>query len=138
MPFVYPTDVELREIESDFVAEETTTDPIFADFPIVDSNSHTLAWETYDATTGLQQVRGLNGQPGRVQRKGIKGYLAEPAVFGEVLELDEKYMTEARPIGQLTGKINLDAEILRLHRQLVARDVTRKRCSIWTLLTTGR
>lgn len=133
----YPTDAELRELEPDFLAAETANDPIFSDFPIVDVNADVLMWETYDPVTGLQQVRGLNGQPGRVARVGAKSYVAAPGYYGEVVSVDERLLTQARPLGQWAGPINLDAEILRLQRQLVAREVALVRASIWTLLSSG-
>ncbi len=134
---IFPRDEELREIEPDFIAAETAVDPIFEDFPIVAENASILRWEQYDSVSGLQEIRGLNGEPPRVRRDGVNTFIAEPGVYGEFETIDEKYITDARPVGKL-GSIDITQEVLRVQRKLVARDIQRKLYSIWQLLGKGK
>ena len=53
-------------------------DPILQKhFPIVNVDSHILSWEQRDNYKGLQQVRGLDGQPKRINNVGAKRFTME-------------------------------------------------------------
>lgn len=135
--FTYPTNGELREIEPDLVRQLTLTDPLFRHFPIVNANADVLMWECYDRMTGLQAARGLNGDPTHVLPVGAKGYVAQPGVYGEFLPIDEKYLTQARPLGVMAGPIDLTTEIRRNQDFLLGREIDRIKQIGWTLLSTG-
>lgn len=137
MQFTYPTNAELREIEPDLVKQLTLADPLFRHFPIVNDNADVLMWEAYDRMTGLQSVRGLNGDPTHVKPVGAKGYVAQPGVYGEFRRIDEKRMTQARPLGVMAGAIDLTTEIRREQDYLLGREIDRIKQIGWTLLGTG-
>jgi hypothetical protein len=90
-----------------------------------------------DSYKGLQQIRGLNGQPKRVNAVGGNRYTIEPGVYGEFANIDELELTTRRPWGQFNGS----------HRYLrprhakagpASRPPHRSHPSIlWTLVTTG-
>ena len=135
--FTYPTNAELREIEPDLVKQLTLNDPLFGFFPIRYENADVLMWEAYDRMTGLQSVRGLNGDPTHVRPVGAKGYVAQPGVYGEFRRIDEKRMTQARPLGQMAGAIDLTREVRREQDYLLGREIDRIRQIGWTLVGTG-
>lgn len=133
----YPTGAELTVIGQEFTAAMTLDDPIFQLFPIVSVNDHLLAWEQRDNFKGLQQIRGLNGQPPRIAALGGKRYLYEPGVYGEFAPIDEQELTRRRQWGQYSGPIPIGDLVTEKQEQLTARDIGRKRFILWTLLTTG-
>lgn len=136
-PFTFPSSIELKEIEQVKLPVLTQDDPIFDEFPIVEENSNRLRWEQMDNYVGLQQVRGLNGAPGKVARVGAKSYDMEPGVYGEFLQIDEKELTERRQLGTFGTPISLSDITSRLQSQLLSRRIDRIKHIIWTLLTTG-
>lgn len=135
--FTYPDQKELKEVEQEKLPSLIEDDEIFDDFPITEVPSWRLSWEQLDNFQGLQQVRGLDGQPGRVQQVGAKSYDFEPGVYGEFGTLTEKQLSEARELGTFDKPISLDTLIGRLQTQLLNRRIDRIRQIIWTLLTSG-
>ncbi len=135
--YAYPTSVELTTIGQDFLAALTRDDPAFQLFPIVETDSHLLEWEQRDNYRGLQQIRGLNGEPPRVVALGGKRYLMEPGVYGEFLPLDEAELTRRRQWGTFGTPIPVADMVAEKEEQLVAREIARMRQVIWTLLGTG-
>lgn len=133
----YPTGAELRAIGQEFTAAMTLDDPIFRLFPIVESDEHLLSWEIRDNYKGMQQIRGLNGEPPRIGALGGKRFIYEPGIYGEFATLDEQELTRRRQWGQYSGPIPIDDMVGEKQEQLTARDVARKRFILWTLLTTG-
>ena len=91
--YQYPTTRELREINPEKIQNLTRSRPTFDIFPITESPYWTLEWRQKDNWRGLQQLRGLNGEPGHVKMQGDKSYSAQPGVFGEFMTIDEKMMT---------------------------------------------
>lgn len=91
--YQYPTTRELREINPEKIINLTRTRPTFAIFPIEESQYWTLEWKQKDNWRGLQQLRGLNGEPSKVSMVGERAFSAEPGVYGEYMTLDEKMMT---------------------------------------------
>lgn len=135
--FTYPTQKELREIEQEKLPVLTQDDPIFDDFPITEAKSWRLSWEQLDNYQGLQSVRGLDGQPGRVKMTGAKSYDFEPGVYGDFGTMTEKMLSEARELGSYDAPASLDTFVGRLQSLLLTRRIDRIRFIIWTLLTTG-
>jgi len=101
----------------------------------VDANI--LRWQQYDRYQGLQQVRGLNGEPPKVKRVGINEYQMNPGTYGEFVEVDEMELTTRREIGTFGTPVKLDDLVLQGQEQLQQREVDRIRLILWTLLTTG-
>lgn len=136
--YSFPTSRELTEIGQDFLGPMTLNDPIFRYFPVRNVDSHLLEWEQRDNYKGLQQVRGLNGEPGRVNAIGGKRYRMEPGVYGEHIDLREDELTTRRAWGdQMERPIDLTPPVTEKTEQLVTREVARMRQILWTLVATG-
>jgi hypothetical protein len=135
--FIYPTSSELREIEQDLLPVLVQNDPIFDAFPITAVNENLLTWIAYDRFTGLQAVRGLNGEASRVKQIGAKRWVMEPGVYGEFEPIDEMELTTRRPIGEWSGTVDITDLVRHRQDQLLTREIDRIRTVIWTLLSYG-
>lgn len=135
--YSYPTSSELTLIAQNFQARRQLDNVIFRHFPVRSVDSHVLQWEQKDNYIGLQQVRGLNGEPGRVAAVGGKRYVMRPGVYGEYLPIDEDELTARRQWGSFNAPISLDDLVMEKTEQLVVREVTRITQILWTLVSTG-
>lgn len=135
--FIYPTSVQLMQIAQTLTPRLQEGRAGFNLFPMVDVDAHLLEWEQLDNYVGLQQVRGLNGEPSRVKPTGSKRYMMEPGVYGEFGLIDELELTTRRQIGSFESPINISDLVLARQNQLLARRLDRIELIIWTLLTTG-
>jgi hypothetical protein len=135
--FVYPTSAELRRIEQDKLPNLIAQRPIFSILPIESVDTHILLWEQEDNYVGLQQIRGLNGQPGRVKKTGAKRYIMQPGVYGEYTTIDELELTERRQWGTFNQPVSIDDLIMREQDRLLGRRLDRIEFIGWTLLVTG-
>jgi hypothetical protein len=133
----YPTNAELMEIAQDKLPNLMADRLGFTLMPIRNIDASILKWEQKDNYIGLMQIRGINGSAPRVNRVGQKGYLMQPGVYGEFLDVDELEITTRRPIGQFSGAIPIDDIVMGLQDQLLERRLNRMEQIIWTLLTTG-
>lgn len=134
--FTYPTNTELTEIAQSLLPVLTLDDPIFRLFPISDHDTTLVMWEQEDDFQGLQQVRGLNGEPAKVQPLGAKQYQMTPGVYGEQLLVSERELTERRRYGTFDQPITVDDLVMARVRQLKGREISRIRQILWTLLAT--
>lgn len=135
---IYPSNRVLRTVAAIKAANLEARRMIFTILPIGTLDSHTLEWEQEDNYTGLQQVRGLNGRPPRVQHVGAKRYVAEPGVYGEHMVIDELEITKRRNYGQLTDNaVDVSELVARRQDRLLARRYDRIEQIGWLLLTTG-
>jgi hypothetical protein len=138
MPDVtYPTNAELRRIEQVKLPRLTQDRAIFNIFPITTVDAPVLMWEQEDNYTGLQQVRGLNGDPPRVKHTGAKRYVAAPGIYGEFEPIDEAELTMRRGWGEWSGSVSIDDLVMRLQDKLLGRRLDRIEYIGWTFLTTG-
>lgn len=135
--FTYPEAAELREVEQVLLPQLVEDDPIFDEFPMVDSDYDRLIWEQKDNYQGLQQVRGLNGAPRLVKRPGSKMYDMEPGSYGEFTTIDEKELTQRRRLGAWDDPISIDDLVGDAQTLLLQRRLDRIRYIIWTLITSG-
>jgi hypothetical protein len=135
--YTYPEASELREIEQELLPAAVADDPIFDQFPVVESDRARLRWVQKDNYQGLQQIRGLNGAPRVVRLPGAKVFDMEPGVYGEFAQLDEKELTERRELASWDEPINLDEMVGDAQALLLQRRLDRIRYIIWTLLTAG-
>lgn len=135
--YTFPTQQELKEIEQVKLPVLTMDDPVFDEFPITEVNSWRLRWEQLDNYQGLQNVRGLDGQPGRVKLVGSSAFDYEPGVYGDFTPIGEKMLSEARELGQYDKPASLDTFVGRAQTMLLTRRIDRIRYIIWTLLTSG-
>lgn len=135
--FIYPSSVQLTQIAQILEPRLQIGRVGFEIFPMRTVDAHLLQWEQMDNFIGLQQVRGLNGDPNRVKPVGMKRYMMEPGIYGEYGLIDEHELTVRRPMGDFTGQINITDLVLARQNQLLARRLDRVELIIWTLLTTG-
>jgi hypothetical protein len=133
----FPTSADLREIEQELIPAAEEDDPIFDEFPIEESDFDRVMWEQEDNYAGLQQVRGLEGEPRVVQRPGSKMFDMEPGVYGEFTGIREKELTQRRKFATFGDPINIDDLVGKSQMFLLSRRYDRIRYIIWTLLTSG-
>jgi hypothetical protein len=147
--YIYPSNATLMEVDPVLQAELTLDDVLFSTvevpgvgpvgpfMPTEDLDSSVLMWEQEDDFFGLQQVRGINGQPPRVLPTGAKSYLMQPGVYGEWMPIDEKQITERRQYGTFAQPIDLTDLTAQKQKQLLGRRLDRIRYIGWTLFSTG-
>jgi hypothetical protein len=135
--YVFPTSAELQQIAQDKMPNLLTNRPIFDIFPMRSVNEALLIWEQLDNFKGLQQVRGLNGQPPKVQPVGLKQYQMQPGVYGEFLPINELEMTIRRAPGSWNTPVDITDMVLEKQDQLLQRRLDRIEQICWILLATG-
>lgn len=135
--YVYPTNQELQMVAQTKIPALEMNDPIFEHFPTVNVDSHVLSWEQMDNYKGLQQIRGLNGQPKRVNAVGGNRFTMEPGVYGEFMNIDELELTTRRPWGEFNGSVDISDLVMQKQDQLLQRRVDLIKSILWTLVTTG-
>lgn len=133
----YPTDIELKEIEQTLLPSLVQDDEIFNIFPIVESNRNRLRWVQRDNYYGLQQIRGLNGQPKIVYLPGSNEWDYKPGVYGEYVQLDEEEVSERRQLARFDEPVDITDLVSDAQQFLLQRRIDRMRYIIWTLVTTG-
>lgn len=135
--YIFPTSAQLRTIEQLKLPNLLEARPVFDEFPIVPVDDSVLMWEQEDNYTGLQQLRGINGAPPRINRIGAKRYVARPGVYGEFSLIDEDEITRRRAFGRLDQRIDLRDLTVKEQDRLIGRRLDRIELIIWTLLATG-
>jgi len=135
--YVYPTNSELQLVLAEKTPVLTLDDPLFSIMPIVDVDTYELTWEQLDNYTGLQAVRGLNGQPGNVEAVGANLFRIKPGVYGDFTTIDEEELTTRRQFGTFNVPIDITDLVMIKQDQLLNRCIDRIRQIGWLLLTTG-
>lgn len=133
--YVFPTAVELFEIEQVKLPMLTMNDPLFEVMPIRNRDNFVVMWEQKDNFVGLQQLRGLDGRPSRVNGVGGKRFQMTPGVYGEFADIREEELTLRRQYGaNTTQSIDLTDLVLEKQDQLLGRRVDRIRQIGWDVL----
>jgi hypothetical protein len=132
--YVFPTSIELREIEQIKLPQLTMTDPIFQIMPMRETEHFLVSWEQKDNFTGLQGLRGLDGTPARVNAVGSKRFNMTPGVYGEFLPITEEELTLRRQIGSFATPIDLSELVMERQDQLLSRRIDRIRQIGWSVL----
>lgn len=132
--YEYPISTELRQINPEKIVDLTRERPTFSIFPMVDSNAWTLEWEMKDNYMGLQQLRGINGEPSYVKMVGGKRFSANPGVYGEYMTLDEKQMTLRAADAAGTGVVNVTDLVLERQDYLNNREIDLIEYIHWKIL----
>lgn len=135
--YQYPTNSELQVIDRELQAVLTMDDPLFDLMPIVNVNSFDLLWDIPGNITGLTNLRGLNGQPGNVNRLGANRFRVRPGVYGEFLTIDEEEMTTRAQLGTWNIPIDVSDLVRECQDQLINRRISLLRRMGWLLLATG-
>lgn len=135
--FSYPTAEELTLIAQQKLPTLAANDIIFKYFPIVNHNYDRVVWEQLDNYIGLTQLRGLGGQPPKVQRVGAKSYSAPAGVYGEYALIDEAELVRRRQFGTFNQPITINDLTTQGQDQLMNRYFDRMRQILWTLCATG-
>jgi hypothetical protein len=139
--WVYPSSITLRAVAQELIPRLAAARPLHGPggpFPIVDDDADTLIWEQRDVYTGLQQVRGLGGQPQRVVRTGASRYMMEPGYYGEFEFIDERELTKRRPYGLTFDQpVDITDLVREAQDKLLERRLDRIEQICWTLLSTG-
>lgn len=135
---VYPTNYEITEILPDLIADAgLDNDPIFQHFPIDYTEMSRVIWEKQDNFVGLTQLRGINGQPGRVLNVGEKTYEMDPGYYGDSATITEKEMLQQRKPGTPNEIWDVSSLVMKRTRQLLQRAFWRIRQVVWALAATG-
>lgn len=140
MAFVYPSMMHLRQISQTLLPNLMAGRVVFGEdlFPITTVDQHNLEWEQKDNILGLQQGRGLNNRPARIQRLGGRRFMVEPGVYGEYAMVDERELTIRRSWGgAIDQPINVTDLVLECQNQLLQRRLDRQEWIVWTLLVSG-
>lgn len=135
--FTYPTNAELTAILQEKLLVRTIEDALFDVMPLEADDAATVMWEQEDNYTGLMALRGLEGQPNRVSRVGMKQYSMTPGVYGDFISLDETELTLGRAPGQFGASIDLERTVMKRQDQLLNRAVDRLRMIGWSLVSKG-
>lgn len=135
--YTYPTSKEIHEIEQKQL-------PILEEgriglelFPVETSDSDEVYWEQKDDYLGLQQVRGLDGSPGRVKKTGAKQYSMAPGAYGEFEQISERELTRRRQLGTFGTPIDISDLVGTAEEKLLQRELDRIEYIVWTLLQSG-
>lgn len=137
MPFIFPASADLMLIEPELLPTIEADNPIFQIMPTRDVDAAEVIWDQEDNYTGLQQARGLGGDPVRVKRTGYNRFKMEPGVYGEFMRLDERELVELRAPGTFASPINVVGQVGRDHLRLLIREKQRIAQIGWTLITSG-
>lgn len=137
MDLVYPSDIALRQVAQTLLPTFMEGRRIFDFLDLIEVDDHILAWEQRDNFIGLQQVRGLDGDPSRVKNIGGKRFIMEPGVYGEFMVINERDITARRQYGTLNDVINIDDLVREKQDQLLVRRLDRIEQIGWTLVSTG-
>jgi len=135
--FVFPSSAELTKIAQLKMPRLTADRPVFDFFPMRNDDNYLVMWEQQDNYTGLAQVRGLNGEPPKVNRIGARRYQFTPGVYGEHKQVDEFILTTRRQYGSFGNPIDIADIVTGDQDHLLERERDRVESIIWTLLTTG-
>jgi hypothetical protein len=135
--FVYPTSQELSLIAQEKAPRLMADRPIFDIMPVRDVDAFLVSWEQMDNYTGLQNLRGLNGEPTRVKHLGSKRYDMRPGTYGEFTTIDEMELTARRQLGTHGTVIDVSDLVMMRQDHLLGRRLDRIEWIGWKLLTAG-
>ncbi len=135
--FIYPSAIDLTAIAQDLLPNMTENRVAFQLAPIDVRDSSVIRWEQLDNFIGLQQVRGIGGQPGRVKKTGSQAFEMVPGYYGEYEDIDEVELTIARDLGQFGEPRDLSDTVAEKQMKLLQRQYDRIELTIWTLFSSG-
>lgn len=136
--YAYPTPGEFRELEKEY-EPDLMADPIFRHFPIRSRNTWRVRWRQKDNYFGLQQARGLNGEPPRVVPVGENWFESVPGVYGEYMPIDEQSLTTRAdtPMNASGLPMPTEDQVDECQEQLLVRRQARIVTTLWQLAVQG-
>jgi len=134
---IFPTSIELHEIEQIIAPRMMAGRRGIELLPPTSSNSHIVEWEQKDVYGGMQQLRGLNGDPRKVPKTGGKRFMFAPGVYGEFEPIDEMEITKRRQWGSLNQMIKVDDLVRDAQEKLLVRRLNRIEYINWQLFLYG-
>lgn len=135
--FTYPEAIELRRIEMDLLPRLEEDRPWTEFFPIEETDCATVRWEQRENFQGLQQLRGVNGDPPVVARIGINSWQFAPGYYGEQVMLNEQELTTRRAEAKFEEVIPIDDLVAEAQLQLLQRELDRIETIVWNLVVYG-
>lgn len=138
MPFQYLNSVRYIQVEPEFMREEMAGRVGFEIAPIRDITASRVRWRVEDNFRGMQNMRGMNGEPISIKLPGSNLYEYEPGVYGEFTKVDEKELTErSANLDIQTDNIDVADLVSQHDRVLIGRELDRQEWAIWQMLGTG-
>jgi hypothetical protein len=135
--YTYPTSRDIQQIEQDYLPRLEAGRVGLELFPTVTVNEDEIIWDQLDNFLGLQQVRGMDGQPKRVKKTGARRFSMKPGVYGEFECIDEEELTRRARLGSWGEPITIDDLVGMAEMKLLTRRLDRQELIVWTLLQTG-
>lgn len=135
--WLYPTPVEMRVIDQLFLPIASAQNPIFELYPFEDTNYDALIWRQKDNFYGLQQIRGLDGEPLSVDPVGAKEYLMQPGYYGEYGFVSESDLTRMGQFTDWNAPVDASELVLDRNDQLRTRELNRIAQICWDLTVNG-
>jgi hypothetical protein len=135
--FIYPNNMEIREIAQDLLPRLQEDRVIFDLMPIVETNADLIMWRQRDNFEGLQQFRGMNGKPGRVNRIGANEYIVKPGYYGEWEAILEDELTRRAALAPLGQPVDIADLVLECQTHLMERELDVIEYIGWQLLLNG-
>lgn len=135
--FVYPSNFEMQMIEREKLPRLTQNRPIFDILPPKNIDAHVMMYEQLENIKGLQQVRGLGGDPRRVNAQGAGVKYVEPGIYGEFRNIDEVMLTMRRQWGTINQPVDISDLVMEAQDQLLERRLNRQESLGWLLLLNG-
>ncbi len=136
--YTYPTTKELQEIAPEKVMELERDRPTFKIFPDRETNMVTLEWTQKDNWRGIQQLRGLNGEPTYVKMVGERRFRATPGYFGEFMTVDEEMMTNRADRTPEGRPVNISDLVAERQDYLLERERNVKEYTHWKAILDGQ
>ena len=128
--FMFPSSTELSEIQKDLLPDLDSNDALLSLFPYRYAAGNEVVWEQEDNDFGLMEIRGLDGKPGLVQKLGVNQFKMKPGYYGNVYQLTEQELTEARGIGTFGDPIDIEDLVVKRTRTLMIQRLNRMRQTI--------
>lgn len=137
--YSYPTPGEFRELEQEYLPDLMDGDPAFRHFPIRSRNTWRVRWRQKDNYFGMQQPRGLNGEPPRVVPVGENWFESVPGVYGEYMPIDEQSLTTRAdtPMNAIGLPMPAADQVDEAQEQLLVRRLIRIKVTLWQLMVQG-
>ncbi|RYG70036.1 hypothetical protein EON80_08655 [bacterium] len=134
---IFPTPDELHEIEQEIAPRMLEGRVGLELLPIENDDNHIVQWEQKDNFGGMQQIRGLNGDPKAVGKSLGKKFMFAPGVYGEFEPFDEMEITKRRKWGSRDQHVNMDDLTRDAQDKLLVRRYNRMEWIIWQVLLNG-